>query len=154
MIQPATGWRPLGCAALALLLAACGPIAGGETSSPGKVVVDVVVPSGPPADRTETKPPAPGPGHLWIAGHWDNIDGIYVWKEGRWLQARPDYEYVRARYDFDSSKQLWIYHRPHWKRRHAATPPAVVTPPPAPATPPANAPPATEISAPPPATAP
>jgi hypothetical protein len=150
MIPAATGKRPHACAALALLLSACGPIAGGgDTATPGKVVVDVVVPSGPPADRTETKPASPGPGHIWVAGHWDNIDGNYVWKEGRWLQARPDYEYVRARYDFDSSKQLWIYHRPHWKRRHAqvipAPAPAVVTPP-AP-TPAENPPPATTPAA-------
>jgi hypothetical protein len=106
--------------ALLGLASSCGATLGGEGAS-APVTVDVVVPSAPPPDRTDPpRPPAPAFGQIWVAGHWDNLDGIYVWKEGRWVPGRADYEYVRARYDFDGAKQSWIYHRPHWKRRHAA----------------------------------
>ena len=105
-----------GCAA-----AGCGAAldeAGGATAA---VVVDVPVPSPPPPDRAEPpRPVSPGFGYIWVAGHWDNLDGAYIWKDGRWLKGRSDYEYVRGRYEFAAAKQQWIYHRPHWKRRHAA----------------------------------
>jgi WXXGXW repeat (2 copies) len=131
------------------LLPACGATLGpdGVPSSSNAVTVDVVVSSPPPADKTDpARPPAPAFGYIWVAGHWDNLDGNYIWKSGRWVQGRPDYEYVRARYDFDSTRQVWVYHRPHWKRRHAAsaapTPPTPapepIVPPPAPVAPPAD----------------
>lgn len=44
----------------------------------------VVVRVGPPAPIVETRPVAPGPGFVWIAGYhrWDG--GRYVWVPGRW----------------------------------------------------------------------
>jgi hypothetical protein len=50
-----------------------------------------------------------------VAGYWDYLDGNYVWRSGRWLQGKADYEYVRARYEVVG--QAWVFHRPHWKRR-------------------------------------
>jgi hypothetical protein len=35
------------------------------------------------------------------------------------MQGKADYEYVRARYEHDA--QGWVFHRPHWKRRHTMT---------------------------------
>jgi hypothetical protein len=32
------------------------------------------------------------------------------------VQGKPDYEYVRARYDNEAGKG-WVFHRPHWKKR-------------------------------------
>jgi hypothetical protein len=112
----------LGCS----VSAGCGATLGGEgaatstSSSSPEVVVDVPVSSAPPPDRTDPpRPRAPGFGYIWVAGHWDNLDGAFIWKDGHWQQGRRDYEYIRARYEFDSAKRIWIYHRPHWKLRHA-----------------------------------
>jgi len=127
-------------ASLPLLAFAAGcaaALGGGEGAGPaGSVTVAVVVPSPPPAEGADraapSRPAAPGFGYIWVAGHWDNVDGLYVWKPGRWVQGRAGYDYVRARYEFDAQRRQWIYHRPHWRRRHVQ---AVTIPPPPPAPP-------------------
>jgi len=68
-------------------------------------------------ERSEgDKPAAPGYGYIWVAGYWDYLDGNYIWRSGHWMQGKSDYEYVRARYEYDG--KTWVFHRPHWKRRH------------------------------------
>ena len=59
------------------------------------------------------------PAPIWVAGYWDYLDGNYIWRDSRWVQGKPDYEYVRARYEYDG--QAWTFHRPHWKRRQKTT---------------------------------
>ena len=78
-------------------------------------------------EKLESRPASPGYGYIWVIGYWDTLDGNYIWRSGRWTQSRPDYEYVRARYEFDS--KTWLFHRPHWKRRHAQNPGPAQTPP-------------------------
>jgi hypothetical protein len=97
----------------------------GNPSGDNKTQIDVPVNSQPPPEKTEAaRPASPGYGYIWVAGYWDYLDGNYIWRDGRWVQGKPDYEYVRARYDYDG--KAWVFHRPHWKRRaHAdAAPPA------------------------------
>jgi WXXGXW repeat (2 copies) len=85
-----------------------------------KNALTMSVASPPPAEKAESdKPAAPGFGYIWVAGYWDYLDGNYIWRDGRWMQGKADYEYVRARYEHDA--QGWVFHRPHWKRRHAGT---------------------------------
>jgi hypothetical protein len=91
-----------------------------QTSTASQQLV-IEVPSSPPDPKPEVKTPCPGPGHIWVAGYWDYIGGHHVWRDGRWLQGKPDYEYVRARYEFDG--KAWQFHVPHWHRR-AVTQPA------------------------------
>ena len=87
------------------------------TAGDAKNQIDEPVQSPPPAEKAETaRPAAPGFGYIWVAGYWDYLDGNYIWREGRWVQGKPDYEYVRARYDNDAGKG-WVFHRPHWKKR-------------------------------------
>jgi hypothetical protein len=110
--------------ALTLLLfaAGCGTLS--SSSKPGETQdqLTVQVAQAPPADKAEdAKPVAPGFGYIWVAGYWDYLDGNYIWRSSRWVQGKPDYEYVRARYD--QVGQQWTFHRPHWKRRHAAAAP-------------------------------
>ena len=89
----------------------------GGSSGEGKTQIDVPVQSPPPPEKAEgARPAAPGYGYIWVAGYWDYLDGNYIWRDGRWVQGKPDYEYVRARYDNDAGKG-WVFHRPHWKRR-------------------------------------
>ncbi|MDB4966076.1 MAG: hypothetical protein JWN44_1765 [Myxococcales bacterium] len=88
-----------------------------KTSSPSQSLV-VEVPNAPPAAKMETKTACPAPGQIWVAGYWDYIDGHHVWRDGRWVQGKVGYEYVRARYDFDG--KTWQFHVPHWHKRAAA----------------------------------
>jgi hypothetical protein len=111
--------------ALSLLLAAsavsgCATLSGsssGQSSgSDAKNQVTVQVNSAPPPEKAEaSRPTAPGFGYIWVAGYWDYLDGNYIWRDGRWVQGKQDYEYVRARYEYDG--KAWLFHRPHWKKR-------------------------------------
>ena len=71
--------------------------------------------SAPPDPKPEVKTPCPAPGHIWVAGYWDYIGGQHVWRDGRWVQGKAGYEYVRARYEFDG--KAWQFHVPHWHSR-------------------------------------
>jgi hypothetical protein len=89
----------------------------GSTAGDSKNQIDLPVQSPPPPEKVEAaRPAAPGFGYIWVAGYWDYLDGNYIWREGRWVQGKPDYEYVRARYDNEAGKG-WVFHRPHWKKR-------------------------------------
>jgi hypothetical protein len=74
----------------------------------------------PPDPKAEAKTPCPAPGHIWVAGYWDYIDGHHVWRDGRWVQGKIGYEYIRARYEFDG--KAWQFHIPHWHRRAVTEP--------------------------------
>ena len=92
----------------------------GGSSGDSKTQIDVPVSSQPPPEKAEgTRPSSPGFGYIWVGGYWDYLDGNYIWRDGRWVQGKPDYEYVRARYD--NNGKTWVFHRPHWKRRQKAT---------------------------------
>jgi len=99
--------------------AGCSVISSDTSSADSKNALTMQVRDAPPPEKTETadKPAAPGMGYIWVAGYWDYLDGNYVWRDGRWVQAKPDYEYVRARYEYDGKS--WLFHRPHWKKRHS-----------------------------------
>jgi hypothetical protein len=107
----------------ALAAAGCSVISSDTAAENPQNALTVQVSSAPPPEKTENaaKPDKPDTSrpYLWVAGYWDYIAGNYVWKDGHWVEARPDYEYVRARYEFDG--KAWIFHKPHWKRRHAAS---------------------------------
>ena len=110
--------------ALVLMIgfAGCATLSSSSGSSSGNPEnqIDVSVNSAPPPEKTEgTRPAAPGYGYIWVAGYWDYLDGNYIWRDGRWVQGKPDYEYVRARYEYDG--KAWVFHRPHWKRRQKTT---------------------------------
>jgi hypothetical protein len=44
----------------------------------------VVVTQAPPPPQVEVVPEAPGPGYVWIAGHWRWREGRYVWIRGHY----------------------------------------------------------------------
>ena len=103
------------------LLAGCAVVSSDTGSGNPSTALTIQVNSAPPQDKTEERAASPGYGFIWVAGYWDNIDGNYVWRPGRWVQGKPDYEYVRARYEYNGS--AWIFHRPHWKKRHTQAAP-------------------------------
>jgi hypothetical protein len=90
-----------------------------KTSAPTRVLV-VEVPNAPPDPKAEVKTPCPAPGHIWVAGYWDYIDGHHVWRDGRWVEGKLGYEYIRARYEWDG--KAWQFHVPHWHKRTVSTP--------------------------------
>lgn len=107
--------------ALSLGLGGCSFLS--SDSSGAKDALSVQVNDAPPPDKTEgAHAAAPGFGYIWVAGYWDYLDGNFIWREGRWVQGKPDYEYVRARYQFDPQGKTWVFYRPHWKRRDGAQP--------------------------------
>ncbi|HEY2747792.1 MAG TPA: YXWGXW repeat-containing protein [Polyangia bacterium] len=96
--------------------AGCATLSSSSGNPSGDSQIDISVNSAPPAEKAEgARPAAPGYGYIWVGGYWDYLDGNYIWRDGRWVQGKPDYEYVRARYEFDG--KAWVFHRPHWKRR-------------------------------------
>jgi hypothetical protein len=56
----------------------------------------------PPAVRVEVRPAAPGPGYVWVAGHWKWNAKRHVWVSGRWI--RKPYP-----------TSIWV--AGHWKRQ-------------------------------------
>jgi hypothetical protein len=107
---------------LTLFLGLAGGCATLSSSSPSdsgdKSQLTLSVATPPPTEKAEgDRPTSPGFGYIWVAGYWDYLDGNYIWRDGRWMQGKADYEYVRARYEKDG--QGWVFHRPHWKRRHS-----------------------------------
>lgn len=108
--------------ALTLMLAFTGCAAisssGSDSASNPTSQIDVQVAEAPPPEKVDgDKPAAPGYGYIWVSGYWDYLDGNYLWRSGRWVQGKADYEYVRAHYEAVNNR--WVFHRPHWKRRHA-----------------------------------
>jgi hypothetical protein len=114
---------------LFLGLSACATFSSSESGGESKAQLTIPVNAPPPPDKPEgARPGAPGFGFIWVAGYWDYLDGNYIWRDGRWVQGKPDYEYVRARYEYDG--KTLQFHRPHWKRRaHQAAAPAGETAP-------------------------
>jgi hypothetical protein len=90
-----------------------------KTSSPTQTLV-LEVPNAPPDPKPEIKPACPGPGHIWVAGYWDYIGGHHIWRDGRWVEGKAGYEYVRARYEWDG--KAWQFHIPYWHRRAVGAP--------------------------------
>ena len=107
---------------LFVAFAGCSTFSSSSTANPSgeaKNQLTEQVGSPPPAEKGEaSRPSAPGFGYIWVAGYWDYLDGNYIWRDGRWVQGKQDYEYVRARYEYDG--KAWVFHRPHWKRRQRA----------------------------------
>lgn len=95
----------------------CATFSSSGTATAGGEKIDVPVSEAPPPEKAEgARPASPGYGYIWVGGYWDYLDGNYIWRDGRWVQGKADYEYVRARYEYTGKE--WVFHRPHWKRRH------------------------------------
>jgi hypothetical protein len=106
--------------ALAFTLVGCASVSSNTAATSTTQTLVIEVPNAPPPSKDEAKPATPEPGHIWVAGYWDYIDGHHVWREGRWVQGKAGYEYVRARYEFDG--KAWQFHVPHWHRRTPSGP--------------------------------
>lgn len=98
-----------------------------EVITPGFEMADP-----PPAPRTETKPAAPEPGYVWVAGHYMPVKKEWRWVRGEWaVPALPISVWMESHYDAKAKKWSPGY----WQPDAPATPPA--EPPPKTSTPPA-----------------
>lgn len=120
-------WLPLLLAALFLF------------STPGCTVRLVRVAH--PAAPVVVKPAPPGPGHVWVSGHyqWRPGPSKYVWVKGHWATPRAGYAWVPGHYEWKRSGgfrvRVWV--KGHWKPAGGAV---VVAPKPQPKPQPAPAP--------------
>jgi hypothetical protein len=85
--------------AMALALTAC--VAAGPKTAP-------------PAPRTEVRPAKPGPGYVWIPGHWKWAGGRYLWLKGHWEKTRPGQAWVPGHWE--RKGRSWVYIPGHWRR--------------------------------------
>jgi WXXGXW repeat (2 copies) len=93
--------------AAAALLSACVVVPAGHRS--GYVSI------APPLPRVGVRIDVPGPGHIWIGGHWGWHGGRHEWQEGRWERERAGEVWVPHRWERDSGG--WYEVPGHWRRR-------------------------------------
>ncbi|MGB7218515.1 MAG: hypothetical protein WBD07_06870 [Vicinamibacterales bacterium] len=81
------------------------------TTVQGRVYVRV----GPPAPVVEPVFVRPGPGYIWLPGHyaWNGV--VYVWVPGRWERPpRVRARWVPAHWEH-SRKYGWYFVEGHWR---------------------------------------
>ena len=80
-----------------------------QAYQPAPPVEPDVATTAPPPPLSETQPPAPFDGAVWISGYWYSGPSGYVWVGGRW-SAKP------RGYDWDDHR--WVKRdEGHWERR-------------------------------------
>ena len=53
--------------------------------------------------------PAPGPGYVWMAGHWNNVSQRWVWVAGHWdLPPSPSAIWTAGHWVQGSSGWVWV----------------------------------------------
>ena len=77
----------------------------------------VAAPPTPPPYPAEVVPPQPGPGYVWVAGHWGwrPRERRYVWLPGRWVVPQgPGYAWTPGHWEPRPGGYVWI--EGHWRR--------------------------------------
>jgi hypothetical protein len=78
-------------------------------SYPSTVYAQTVAYDGAPATRSDVVTPAPGPGYVWIAGHWNNVSQRWVWVSGHWeMPPSPSAIWVAGHWVQGSSGWVWV----------------------------------------------
>jgi hypothetical protein len=96
--------------ACALALAAV--TASGCASSPKRAVC--VMDTAPPAPIAEATP-APRPGWIWRAGHWESRGGQWTWQPGDWQHERgPGFVWRDGFWTRYGNRYHWV--DGHWER--------------------------------------
>lgn len=111
------GWRAvtLSVTLVASTLTGCAitPMEGGYPDGPPVVYVQTP----PPAPLHEVVGPPPGPGFVWVSGHWFWSGAQYVWASGHWLAMRPEYIWVQP--VWQRSSRGWWLQGGGWQRQAA-----------------------------------
>ncbi len=81
----------------------------------------VVVREEPPRVREERIPPAPGPGYVWLKGHYTWAGNRWAWVQGTWsVPPQPNAVWVEG---------VWDRHSRQWVESHWEVPPPPPPPP-------------------------
>jgi WXXGXW repeat (2 copies) len=98
---------------------------------PAPAYAQTVSYEGAPGTRADQVTPAPGPGYVWIAGHWNNVSQRWVWVSGHWeMPPSPSALWVAGHWAQGSTGWVWVDAAWTIGNASAAQPP---TPPGAPA---------------------
>ena len=73
----------------------------------------VYIPEPPPPVKHEMRPPKPGPGAVWVSGHWKWDGNSYAWISGHW-ERHPKGHWVPGHYA--KRRHGWIWVPGHWRR--------------------------------------
>jgi len=87
----------------------CGVVACG-----GGGVYGTYVETAPPPERVEVVEVAPGPGYLWVDGHWNWTGRAYAWEPGRWVVAEGSH-HTWARGHWKHNRRGWHWVDGHWR---------------------------------------
>jgi hypothetical protein len=64
---------------------------------------------GTPGTPQEQVTPAPGPGYVWLAGHWNNVAQRWVWVSGHWeMPPSPSAIWVAGHWVQGSQGWIWV----------------------------------------------
>jgi hypothetical protein len=75
---------------------------------PATVYARPVAYDGVPGTPQEHVTPAPGPGYVWMAGHWNNVAQRWVWVAGHWeMPPSPSAVWVSGHWVQGSSGWVW-----------------------------------------------
>jgi hypothetical protein len=75
----------------------------------------VLVVRRPPPDRVEVIGVAPGPGHLWIGGHWRWVGSDFDWVPGRWTPMERGFRHWAPGH-WAHSRRGWFWAEGRWRR--------------------------------------
>lgn len=68
-----------------------------------------VVYQAPPGPVAEQVTPAPGPGYVWMSGHWSFYDRRWVWVAGHWeLPPSPSAVWIAGHWVQGNSGWVWV----------------------------------------------
>ena len=78
----------------------------------------VQTPPPPPAAQVEVVPAMPGPGYVWVPGHWAwrGPRRGYVWIGGHYaIPAQPNYVWIPGTWAPSTQGYVWV--EGHWRAR-------------------------------------
>lgn len=76
----------------------------------------VQAPPQAPPPQVEVVPAQPGPGYVWVGGHWAWRRGGYVWVPGYWaVPAQPGYVWAPGHWAARPGGYVWV--EGHWRVR-------------------------------------
>jgi hypothetical protein len=68
-----------------------------------------VVYQAPPSSVAEQVTPAPGPGYVWLSGHWSFYSNRWVWVAGHWeMPPSPSASWVAGHWVQGNSGWVWV----------------------------------------------
>jgi hypothetical protein len=76
---------------------------------PAPAYTQVVTYQAQPSAAPERITPAPGPGYVWISGHWSNRAQQWVWLAGHWeIPPSPSAVWVNGHWIQGSAGWVWV----------------------------------------------